>query len=46
MDRAAAAFRVLGHLSEVAVSRGETLPDGGVRLVAANPVFVVWGPEE
>ena len=46
LDRAAAAFDRLGHLAEVSVSRGERLPDGGVRLVAANPVFVVWGPDE
>jgi precorrin-6Y C5,15-methyltransferase (decarboxylating) len=45
VDRAAAAFSRLGHLSQVAVSRGERLPDGGLRLVAANPVFVVWGPD-
>ncbi|MFN2503837.1 MAG: precorrin-6y C5,15-methyltransferase (decarboxylating) subunit CbiE [Acidimicrobiales bacterium] len=46
MDRAAAAFDRLGHLSQVSVSRGETLPGGGLRLVGANPVFVVWGPDE
>ena len=45
LDRAAAAFARLGHLTQVQVSRGEALPDGGVRLAAANPVFVVWGPE-
>ena len=27
------------------VSRGESLPGGGVRLAAQHPVFVVWGPE-
>ena len=35
----------LGSLAEVQVNRGEQLPDGGMRLVAANPVFVAWGPE-
>ena len=46
LDRAAAAVERLGHLCQVSVSRGERLPDGGLRLAAANPVFVVWGPEE
>jgi precorrin-6Y C5,15-methyltransferase (decarboxylating) len=46
LDRAAAAFERLGHLCQVSVSRGEHLPDGGLRLVALNPVFVAWGPEE
>jgi precorrin-6Y C5,15-methyltransferase (decarboxylating) len=46
LDRAASAFDRLGHLCQVNVSRGERLPDGGLRLVAANPVFVVWGPDE
>ena len=45
-DRAAGAARRLGHLVQVAVSRGESLPDGGVRLAAENPVFVCWGPGE
>ena len=44
VDRAAQAEARLGHLVEVAVARGERLPDGGLRLVARNPVFVVWGP--
>jgi precorrin-6B C5,15-methyltransferase / cobalt-precorrin-6B C5,C15-methyltransferase len=44
VDRAAAAFRRLGNLAEVAVARGKPLA-GGVRLEAENPVFVVWGPE-
>jgi precorrin-6Y C5,15-methyltransferase (decarboxylating) len=47
MDRAAAAAARLGHLVQVAVSRG--VPIGGtgsVRLQAENPVFVCWGPEE
>lgn len=45
VDRAAAAFDRLGHLSQIAVSRGVSLPDGGVRLAAENPVFVAWGPQ-
>ncbi len=44
VDRAAAAADRLGHLSQIAVSRGERLPDGGWRLAADNPVFVCWGP--
>ncbi len=44
LDRAAAAAERLGHLVQIAASRGERLPDGGWRLAAANPVFVVWGP--
>ena len=46
LDRAAAAFDRLGHLTEVSLSRGQALPGGGVRLAAENPVFVVWGPAE
>lgn len=45
LDRAAAAHARLGHLCQVAVSRGEPLPDGAVRLAAENPVFVAWGPD-
>ncbi|HLG66612.1 MAG TPA: precorrin-6y C5,15-methyltransferase (decarboxylating) subunit CbiE [Acidimicrobiales bacterium] len=44
MDRAVAAAALLGNVVELSVSRGETLPDGGLRLAAHNPVFVVWGP--
>ena len=44
LDRAAAAAARLGSLVQVAVSRGHTMPDGGVRLAAENPVFVAWGP--
>ena len=40
---AAAAHRRLGSLVQVAVDRAETLPDGGVRFAADNPVFVAWG---
>ena len=46
LDRAATAAVRLGHLVQVAVSRGNVLPDGGVRLAAENPVFVAWGPGE
>ena len=42
LDRAAAAFERLGNLVEVAVSRGQALPGGGVRLAAENPVFLAW----
>jgi precorrin-6B C5,15-methyltransferase / cobalt-precorrin-6B C5,C15-methyltransferase len=44
MDRAAAAAQRLGALVQVAASRGRRLPDGGLRLAAENPVFIVWGP--
>jgi precorrin-6B C5,15-methyltransferase / cobalt-precorrin-6B C5,C15-methyltransferase len=46
LDRAAGAGQRLGHLVQVGVSRAATLPDGGIRLAAENPVFVAWGPEE
>jgi precorrin-6Y C5,15-methyltransferase (decarboxylating) len=45
LDRAVAAYQRLGQLVQVAVSRAESLPDGGVRLEAENPVFVAWGPQ-
>jgi precorrin-3B C17-methyltransferase/precorrin-6y C5,15-methyltransferase (decarboxylating) CbiE subunit/precorrin-6Y C5,15-methyltransferase (decarboxylating) CbiT subunit len=43
VDRAAAAYRRLGNLVQVGVDRAESLPDGGVRFAADNPVFVAWG---
>lgn len=46
MDRAAEAYRRLGSLTQVTAARGRTLPDGGLRLEAQNPVFVVWGPTQ
>ena len=47
LDRAGAAAARLGHLVQVAVSRGVPIgEDGAVRLAADNPVFVCWGPEE
>jgi precorrin-6Y C5,15-methyltransferase (decarboxylating) len=45
LDRAVAAAGRLGHLVQIAASRGEQFPDGTWRLAAANPVFVVWGPQ-
>ncbi|HWW54475.1 MAG TPA: precorrin-6y C5,15-methyltransferase (decarboxylating) subunit CbiE, partial [Acidimicrobiales bacterium] len=45
IDRAAAAGERLGQFSEIAVSRGSRLPDGGWRLEPDNPVFIAWGPE-
>ena len=43
LDRAAEAATRLGSLVQVGVSRGQQLPDGGLRLAAENPVFVLWG---
>jgi precorrin-6Y C5,15-methyltransferase (decarboxylating) len=43
MDRAAAAADRLGNLVQVGAARGSRLPDGGWRLAAENPVFIVWG---
>jgi len=43
VDRAAAAYRLLGNLVQVGVDRAEILPDGGIRFAADNPVFVAWG---
>ncbi|MGI9033437.1 MAG: precorrin-6y C5,15-methyltransferase (decarboxylating) subunit CbiE [Acidimicrobiales bacterium] len=45
LDRAVAAAERLGQMVQVQVSRAEPLPDGGLRLAAANPVFVAWGPQ-
>jgi precorrin-6Y C5,15-methyltransferase (decarboxylating) len=45
LDRAVSAADCLGALVQIGVSRGRRLPDGGLRLAAENPVFVVWGPE-
>ena len=44
IDRAAEAAELLGNLVQVGICAGERLPDGGWRLAARNPVFVVWGP--
>jgi len=43
IDRAAAAHHRLGSLVQVSVDRADTLPDGGIRFAADNPVFVAWG---
>jgi precorrin-6Y C5,15-methyltransferase (decarboxylating) len=46
LDRAAAAAARLGHLVQVAVSRGAPIGEtGSWRLAADNPVFVCWGPD-
>jgi precorrin-6Y C5,15-methyltransferase (decarboxylating) len=46
LERATAAAGRLGHLVQVAVSRGVPVGgDGSLRLQADNPVFVTWGPE-
>jgi cobalt-precorrin 5A hydrolase/precorrin-3B C17-methyltransferase len=42
-DRALAARTRLGSLAQVSVDVAADLPDGGVRFVADNPVFVAWG---
>jgi precorrin-3B C17-methyltransferase/precorrin-6y C5,15-methyltransferase (decarboxylating) CbiE subunit/precorrin-6Y C5,15-methyltransferase (decarboxylating) CbiT subunit len=42
-DRALAARERLGSLAQVSVDVAAELPDGGVRFVADNPVFVAWG---
>ena len=44
LDGAAHAADRLGSIVQVQVSRGEPAA-GSVRLAAANPVFVCWGPE-
>ena len=46
LDRAASAASRLGHVVQVAVSRGVPLGgSGALRLAAENPVFVCWGPD-
>ncbi len=46
LDRAAAAASRLGHVVQVAVSRGVPLGgSGALRLAAENPVFICWGPD-
>lgn len=46
VDRALSAASVLGHIVQLAVSRGVVTGDLGVRLRAENPVFVCWGPAD
>ena len=43
VDRAAAAWRLLGNSVQVSVARGAPIADG-FRLQAENPVFISWGP--
>lgn len=43
VDRAVEFRRRLGSFVQVALGRAEDLPDGGIRFVAENPVFVAWG---
>ncbi|CAN5910945.1 hypothetical protein BH23ACT2_BH23ACT2_26970 [soil metagenome] len=43
LDRALTARDRLGSLVQVSVDVARDLPDGGVRFVADNPVFVAWG---
>ena len=46
LDRAVAAAARLGHVVQMAVSRGVPLGGSGtLRLAAENPVFVCWGPD-
>ena len=43
VDRASAAWRLLGNTCQVTIARGVPIADG-VRLQAENPVFISWGP--
>ncbi len=43
LDRAATGAKLLGSMIQVLVSESSTLPDGSVRLVPHNPVFVAYG---
>lgn len=43
IDRALQAHARLGNLAQISVNNAATLPGGGVRLVADNPVFLAWG---
>lgn len=43
LDRAAAAWRLLGNTIQISVARGAAIADG-FRLQAENPIFVSWGP--
>lgn len=44
VDRATAHANLLGAMVQVSTARGARDPDGGWRLGAADPVFIVWGP--
>ena len=47
VDRAVAAWELLGNLVELSVSAGVPVGrDGTLRLAAQNPVFVAWGPKQ
>jgi precorrin-6Y C5,15-methyltransferase (decarboxylating) len=43
VDRAAAAWRRLGEMAQVSVSRAVPVAGEGPRLASENPVFVCWG---
>ncbi|MHB8264287.1 MAG: precorrin-6y C5,15-methyltransferase (decarboxylating) subunit CbiE [Acidimicrobiales bacterium] len=43
LDRAARAAEILGSVIQVSVSGSTALPDGTLRLVPHNPVFVAYG---
>ncbi len=43
LDRAAAAAEILGSMVQVSVSETRRLPDGSLRLVPNNPVFLAYG---
>jgi precorrin-6B methylase 2 len=44
LDRAVLGWQRLGSMAHLAVSRGVSVSETGVRLAAENPVFVCWGP--
>jgi precorrin-6Y C5,15-methyltransferase (decarboxylating) len=44
LDDAVEAAGLLGHVSQLSVSRGHHESDRGWRLEATDPVFVTWGP--
>ena len=44
LDRAVTAAHRLGSLVQVSVARGVPVGEMGLRLDAANPVFICWGP--
>jgi len=46
IDRALEAYRLLGNMSELALSHGTNLPGGGIRLSPDNPIFIAWGPSQ
>jgi precorrin-6B methylase 2 len=44
LDRAVLGWQRLGSMAHLAISRGVSVSETGVRLAAENPVFVCWGP--